>query len=55
MLHDLEFFQANNQLLDLKKPNIFFRIGYSDIPFLKTPRKSVETHSIFFRNILGLN
>lgn len=55
ILHDLEFFQANNQLLDLKKPNIFFRIGYSDIPFLKTPRKSVETHSIFFRNILGLN
>lgn len=54
-LHDLEFFKANNHLVDLKKPNIFFRIGYSDIPFLKTPRKSVEANSLFFSNVLGLN
>lgn len=54
-LHDLEYFKASHHLLDLKKPNIFFRIGYSDIPFLKTPRKKVETNSLFFSNVLGLN
>lgn len=42
LLHDLEFFKANNNLLDLKKPNIFFRIGYSDKGFLKTPRKNID-------------
>lgn len=42
LLHDLEFFSTNNNLLDLKKPNIFFRIGYSDKGFLKTPRKNTD-------------
>lgn len=47
ILHDNEFFKSSRGLVDLKLPNIFFRIGYSDTPFRKIPRQIINSQ-IFF-------
>lgn len=52
ILHDNEFFKAPQRLIDLKLPNIFFRIGYSDVPFPQSSKKNLVSQSFFLNNLL---